>query len=219
MNSRTLTFIPLLLFLIFLSSFFISCNTSEYIVDFDSTNDTSKILAVSKNKERIILDEYPLFPGLTRDSILVNRAGAFYENGNVLVMVPNKNTTKNIKAWNDFSYLIDIIFIEPGNKRITTLFSNHDSYVSIVPDAKATHAIIAFDRDKTLTLLRVDQKGKILQEIQYKYRVLYPDFIGVTEETGKEVITLSCIENEEKISIDWKNGIIMQISYMESQYE
>lgn len=185
----------------------------DYAVDFDLTGNKSKILLVSPTKGQILLDEYPLFPGLTKKEIGKNRAGVFFANGNVVVVVPNKEVTKEIKAWNDFNYLHDVIFINLDGKKLTTLFSKVDQFVSIVSDVNGKNAILAFCNNDSIDLIRMTDIGILSDPINYKYRVSYPDLITVKNESGKEIIVLDCMEDEEAIEVNWNARSISQLSF------
>ncbi len=209
-------FQEILVSVLVLSTFFNGCfseteNNTE--IQFDITGTKTQVLLITKTNEKILLGEYPLFPGMTKKNIILNKSGVFFNNGNVMVVVPNKKVSETIHAWNDFNYLCDIILIDKQKKLINTLFGSIDQTINIISTPEDSYGVICFIQEKSIDFYRVSDEGIVGKKINYKFRVDYPDAISIEKNPNNNFIVLDCMKNMEKIIINWDAGLVEQNSF------
>lgn len=185
---------------IFLIGINISCTPKEGdgIINIRLDKNNTYIIISNKQSPDFILGKYPHFPGLDESSPDRSKNFIKYANGNALILMPDiSNGVKT--AWNDYTGLFDILFVNVSKKDITNIISD---------DGRNLRSYFAHDKgyivqveEKVCVFYVINDNGVVITKKKYPFTV-FPDVIAVEESNTQYIVHHSSIDGEEKIQID-----------------
>lgn len=169
-------------------------------------------IEITEGDKVLLTDIYPRFPGVAENSPFFNRNVVKFNNNNVLMLVPDKSVKRLIKAWNDYSELFNLIFIDLDSPEIKTVLKNTGVNIRISKLSKRDEVLIFNISENTINLTIFNSTGLSKNEVMYTFKA-YPDKIELEEVDSNYRIIHSNIDSEEIFIFDYKKNIIESISY------
>jgi hypothetical protein len=192
---------------------FISCSIpvhSQKRVEVNLTDNASEIIIVDKKDNKKVIAYYPFSPGLDLKKHPGDENAIIFPNGNAVLRVPDPSVTRKIRAWNDVSYLTNIIFVNATSEKINLLLSEFGRNIILTEGPLSNEGFVFYFNNNRCTLLHISEDGQIVLQIQYEFQS-YPDRIYITNENGYYFIKHDNIENNEIFRLDLTNRTIESI--------
>jgi hypothetical protein len=198
-------FLPFIVFLL------LSCNPvkNQNKVNIRLMSTHTEIIIVDQKNNVKVLGQYPFFPGLDLKQIPINRNFFEFKNKNVLILIPDPSVTETIRAWNDFSHLFDVIFINSKEETISLLLKDYGQKIRLVP-SPLNECYIFIVNNFQCELILINENGIILIETEYTFKV-YPDTISISADNNSCFITHENIENTEIFRLDKNSNLVVPI--------
>ena len=204
----------ILIFLTFGSCIKRNIEQKPRIINIKLESEKTKI-EIIEGDSVLLNDLYPRFPGLAESSPLFTHNVVKFKNNNVLVLVPDKSVNRLIKAWNDYSELFNLIFIDLNGPEIKTILTNIGVNIRISKLATKDEVLIFNISENTINLTTLNSTGQSKNEVKYTFKA-YPDIIKLEEFDYKYRIIHSNIDSEEIFVFDNKKNTIESIIYKEN---
>jgi len=162
---------------------------------------STQILASDKGGSGKLLGKFPAFPGLDPTAPRFDQNVIKFSNGNAIVLLPDKSVSTPIRAWNDYSHLFDVIFVDVQHGTIGTILAESGTKIRLA-SVQADDIGFVFQLGKdTCKLLMVNKDGTIAMRMQYSFTV-YPDLVSVTKTKRGYLITHDSIDGQQKFLLN-----------------